>query len=164
MSEVPPVPETPLARRRWVWYTLALVLVAGGISWVKVWRPLQLTHQHGAVRARIEQHLQKAMREIPSGPLRNVPERAQVCEYALSTIHYAVANKLWYRKDVYPEKFAALADRLEAGQGPDLRTLEGCEQLRQLLGETSPTFPRDDLSAELRGMVNELKAPPPPRR
>ena len=149
MNEVPTVPTPSFVRRRRFWYFLVFALVVGGILWVQVMRPELLAHQHRTVRARIEQHLQKAMQQVQSGPL-------------LSSIHNQVANKLWYRKDVYPEKFAALADRLEAGQGPDLRTFEGCGQLILLLDATSPAFPREYLMAELHDAANAGQAAPPP--
>ncbi len=161
MNETPTVPTPSFARRRRFWYFLIIALVVGGVLWVQVLQPELLAHQHRTVRARIEQHLQKAMRQVQSGPLRNDPARVQACEALLSSIHNQVANKLWYRKDVYPEKFAALADRLEAGQGPDLRTFEGCGQLILLLDAVAPAFPRDDLMAELHDAANVGKAASP---
>lgn len=159
------VPTTPLLLRRpWIKYALGLALVVGGVFWVKVGRPLQLTLQHSMVRTRMEQHLKKVIGQVESGPLRNEPDRAAVCEQFLVSIHNRVANRLMYRQNVYPEKFAALADRLEAGQGPDLRTIEGCVQLLRLLDEVSPSLHGDDILAEWGSVLDEPKAPPAQER
>ncbi|MDI1319328.1 MAG: hypothetical protein PSW75_03925 [bacterium] len=118
---------------------LVVLLAVSAFLMVKPWTP---KFRHQRVLGRIEGHLKPIMVTMPVGDaMQRLPkvERGR-CEI-IRAIWAALYNwPLYYQAGTVPEKVVAIADRLDANGGADLKTFEGCVELLKLFDEASWTF------------------------
>jgi hypothetical protein len=99
--------------------------------------------RHRRLLRRVDTHVQKAMLDPqgaqangkPFGLLDNANARWEI----LRAITTALGNEFWEPSRVSQEKLRAVADRLDANNGKDLETLEGCLTIMDLLEDACPT-------------------------
>ena len=122
--------------------TLMTVVALGGWLIYKV-RSNPDSH-HKRTLHRIDQHLERAYGAFfrPGGFLKEPLAQADRGRYMIiGAVRTAMANRPFYHKeDVIPEKLEAIADRLDATNGADLQTFEGCTRLLVRCDEASWTF------------------------
>ena len=117
------------------------VTVAGGLYLLKSRNDRQIEH-HKQLLFRIDAHLKAATGSLPPVKAMEPWTRSERWRFEiLRSVNTALWNwPLSDRRGTVPEKVAALADRLDATNGPDLKTFEGCVELLRLCDEASWTF------------------------
>ncbi len=118
-----------------------ILLVAAAIAYTSVdgpWASADLHHQHVVVR--IKNHALQALQTFPgSREPADISERGRY--EILRAINTAMGNwPFYYRQNCIPEKVKAIADRLDATQGADMKTFEGCCRLLVMCDEASWMF------------------------
>lgn len=143
----------PTRSRRWWWFGLASVLLAGmGFVVVKSGLPvlgldrLSARGRHMRVLARLEERISPVLSAFYAkhGGQEYHWKDPELCAQGatLRAMQMSLYN-VFYHGDRTPETAArlrAIADRLEANDGADLQTPDGCRRLFVLFEEASPDF------------------------
>lgn len=127
------------ALRQTVTVGILLSMVAGlaeGCSFVEKQR-------HVALLERVEAHVKVAMRDS-RGASSNASPFFQLDEFnarweILRAINTALYNEFWYPQRVSRSKLLAVVERLDATQGRDFDTVQGCLTIMDMLEEATPT-------------------------
>jgi hypothetical protein len=144
----------------------ALVVLLIGGAYLYLTNPWSVESQHQRVRHRVDTYFRTAQNSMSY----NDRELARLtpAERGRYEIIRAIFTSLgnWpfaYRRDVVPEKFAAIADRLDADGGADLKTFEGCCALLVLCNEASSSFHDYPWITRLYEMEEDKTIPPLPK-
>lgn len=95
--------------------------------------------------------------ERMSKPDRGRYEIMRACSAALGNWPFA------YKQNISEEKFVAIMNRVNANDGADLKTFEGCCELLVLLNDASKEFYDYPWVTELYGMAADGEIPPLPK-
>jgi len=156
-ADSPPI--TPARRRRWlvpvVAVALLLILPAAGWLYFSVdgpWTGADAHHRH--VLRRIHTHYGRAMATFPSdNPTDRMTQKERGRYEIVRAIGTAMGNwPFFYRQNCLPGKVQAIADRLDATDGAELKTFEGCCDLLVMCDEASWMFYDYPWTEKLREM------------
>ncbi|MES1166531.1 MAG: hypothetical protein ABUL68_00875 [Pseudomonadota bacterium] len=143
MNDEPPVlpaPRPSRQSRRWIVSTIVLVLGAVGWKYIGLegWRDFQ----HSSDLRRITAHTTRVIdRGRTSSAVERMTKPERGCYEIARTIQTALGNSPFvYRQRTVPGKIHAIAERLDATNGADFKTFEGCVELLKLFDGASPSF------------------------
>jgi hypothetical protein len=152
-------------RRRWGLMAGGLVvslMLLGAAGWflraAEIWKsPEKILRDR--FQAHLAVHMASGMQPGDNHPL---PERGR--RQIIRAIWGALHNQAFHEKHgVVPQKLQAIVERLDATQGEDLKSFEGCVKLLQMCDEASPYFHEYQLVALLPQAVEEAWIPPIPK-
>ena len=162
-------PEQKIARPLAPWYKRGLACLAAiALGWI-AWNFFGLKHcwldmQHDQQLRRIDRHLKPLLSTWPAGSSSSTGTKAEYGRrQIIAAIYTARCNwPLQYRSNAVPEKVRAIAERLDATQGADLQTFEGCSRLLILFAGASRCFHNYPKVEELYQLEAEGLIPPLP--
>ena len=134
---------SPSVRWKKLSYAFGAAVAVGFAAWHflgsdQAWQDYRHEHQ----LRRITRHVKPILLAMPHGEaMERLPKAERGRNEIIRAIWTALPNwPLHYRRNTTPEKVRAIADRLDATNGADLQTFEGCVQLLALFEAASPSF------------------------